>query len=118
MSAPYLVLAVITLISAIPSLYFSAVEMRSGDPKTRQVAQYTTARSFALFVLALVPLFGRNDGWLLAIATAMLIVQGIDGVIALRGRLSGAGGPLMNIVGPFATAVASAAALWWFLAVG
>lgn len=116
MSAPYPVLAIITLISSAPSLFFSAVEIRSGDARKRVVAQYTTARSLALFVLALVPLFLHDDGWLLAIATAMLIVQAIDGVIALRARAAGLGTALVNIIGPFATAVASAAALWWFLA--
>ncbi|BDZ40475.1 hypothetical protein [Microbacterium suwonense] len=118
MNAPYLVLAIVTLISTAPSLFFSAVEMRSTDPKTRVIAQYTTARSLALFLLAIVPLCGRFDGWLLAIAVAMLIVQAIDGAIALRARSAGMGTPLVNIIGPFATAVASAACIWWFLAAG
>lgn len=118
MSAPYIVLAIVTLISSVPSLYFSAIEMRSTDRKTRQVAQYTTARSLALFVLAVVPLFGRFDGWLLAIAVAMLIVQAIDGIIALLSRRAGMQTALLSIIGPFATVVASAAALWWFLAAG
>lgn len=118
MDAPYLVLAVVTLISTMPSLFFSAMEMRSADAKTRVVAQYTTARSLALFVLAVIAVCGRFEGWLLAIAVAMLIVQGIDGVIALRARRAGMGTPLGNVIGPIVTAVASAACIAWFLAAG
>ncbi|MDT0158812.1 hypothetical protein Q9R19_14370 [Microbacterium sp. ARD32] len=118
MSVPYLVLAIITLISTVPSLYFSAVEMRTAEPKKRVIAQYTTARSLALFGLAVVALCGRFDGWLLAIAFAMLLVQAVDGVIALRARAAGLGTPLGNIIGPFATAAASAAGIIWFLVAG
>ncbi|UJP10123.1 hypothetical protein L2X99_17535 [Microbacterium sp. KUDC0406] len=118
MSAPYLVLAIITVISTCPSLFFSAVEIRSTDPKTRLVAQYTTARSLALFALAVVPFFGVFDGWLLAIAVAMLVVQALDGIIAWRARATGAGTPLLNVVGPLISAIASAFGLWWFLTAG
>ncbi|GAA5153491.1 hypothetical protein GCM10025768_23230 [Microbacterium pseudoresistens] len=112
MSVPYLVLAIVTLISTVPSLYFSAAEIRSDDPAVRRVAWYTTARSAALFVLAVVALCGRFDGWLLAIAVAMIIVQAADGVIALRG------GKAVMYIGPFATAAVTAAALVWFVTAG
>ncbi len=109
MDAPYLVLAIITLISTIPSLFFAAAEMRSRKPTTRVVARYTTARSAALLVLAVVPLFGQNDGWLLAIAAAMIIVQVVDGFIGTARRK-----PLL-VIGPFVAAAANLAALIWFV---
>lgn len=107
---PYLVLAIVTLISTLPSLYFSAVEMRSPEHTTRVVARYTTARSAALLVLAVVPLLGRHDGWLLAVALAMIIVQAVDGCIGTARRL------VMFAVGPFATAAANTAAVAWLVA--
>lgn len=112
MTAAYLVLAIITVISAIPSLYFSAVEVRNPQREAREIAWYTTARSTALLVLAIVPLFGRFDGWLLAIAIAMIIVQAVDGVIGLtRGK------PL-HVIGPFVTVVVHLAVLIWFFVAG
>jgi len=112
MTAAYLVLAIITVISAIPSLYFSSVEVRNPQRAAREIAWYTTARSAALLVLAVVPLCGRFDGWLLAVAVAMIIVQALDGAIGLtRGK------PL-HVIGPFITVVVHVAALIWFLIAG
>ena len=108
--APYLVLAVITLLSTLPSAWFSGLELRHPEAETRQVARYLMVRSLALLVVAVVPLVHRSAGWLVAVAVAMVLVQASDAVLgALRRK------PML-VVGPAVTAVATVAALGWMLA--
>jgi hypothetical protein len=109
MDVPYIALAAITVISTIPSLFYSAVELRNPDAGARLIARYTTARSLALFLVALVPFFGHFEGWLLAIATAMVIVQVVDTVIGIPRR------SIMMIAGPAVIAVLNLVALIVFV---
>lgn len=108
----YYVLASVTLLSAIPSLFYAIQSVRrAGDDHERQiVALYAAARSGALVVLAVVPFFGRFDGWLLAIAVAMILVQGLDAFIGIRRR------QIAMIAGPAVLAVLNLVALVLFVA--
>lgn len=108
-SLPFLVCAAITAVSAFISLGFSirAVVVSAGD--TRQTAMYATARSFALAAVAVVPFLGGSRSWLLAVATAMTIVQAIDAWIGWRAH-----DPL-ETYGPAGTAIANLAAIVWLL---
>jgi|SRR5829696_5744960 len=110
----YYVLASATLLNAIPSFIYAIQSARqAGDDHGRQiVALYAAARSGALVVLAVVPFFGRFDGWLLAIAVAMILVQGLDAFIGIRRRQIGMiAGPavlaVLNLVAPRAPRRAS-----------
>ena len=109
MSVPYLVLAVVTLLSTVPSLIFSAAELKHRDPEVRRVARYLTVRSGALLLVAVAPLVYPSVGWLAAVAVTMTIVQAGDAVLGLIRR------QVVYIVGPAVTALATVAALAWLL---
>ena len=107
MDSSYLTLAVLTLVSAVPALGYAVVSVReaAGDQERTVVALYAATRSVALFVIAVVPLFGRNDGWLTAAAVAMIIVQGLDVLVGVRRR------QVAMVVGPAVLSLAVLAAL-------
>ena len=109
----YLLLAILTLASASVSLFYAVKSVldAAGDPERGSLARYAGARSVALFLVALVPLFGRFDGWLLAVAFAMIVVQAIDAVIGIPQR------KVALVVGPAVTAVLNLGALILFLAI-
>jgi hypothetical protein len=111
MGPSYYALASFTVLSAIPGLLYAIQSARqAGDDHERQiVALYAAARSGALVVLAIVPFFGRFAGWLLAIAVAMILVQGLDALIGIRRR------QLAMIAGPAVLAVLNLAALMLFV---
>lgn len=109
MTAPYLVLAVITLASTLPSAYFSARELRNPDAEARRVGRYLVVRSVALVLVAVVPLVHHSVGWLAAVAVAMIIVQASDAVLGLARKQT------RFVIGPAVTAAATVAALLWLL---
>lgn len=113
MTAQYLVLAVLTLLSTVPSTFFSARELRNPHPETVRVARYLTVRSGALSLAAVVALVFVSPGWLLALAVIMALVQAADAVLAVLGRLK----PVM-VLGPIVAAVALVAAIAWLLSNG
>ncbi|AAT88825.1 hypothetical protein ATY41_12160 [Leifsonia xyli subsp. xyli] len=71
---------------------------------------YAFARSLALVVVAVIALFTGAVPFVVAIAIAMIIVQGVDAVIGvvIRDRT--------KTIGPAVTAVANLVALVWLLA--
>lgn len=111
MDAAYLTLAILTLVSATPSLGYAVLSVReaAGDHERTVVALYAATRSVALFVIALVPLVHRNDGWLTAAAVAMIIVQGLDVLVGVRRRQAA------MIAGPAVLSLAVLVALLFFL---
>lgn len=113
MTAQYLVLAVLTLLSTVPSTFFSARELRNPHPETVRVARYLTVRSGALSLASVVALVFVSPGWLLALAVIMALVQAADAVLAVLGRLK----PVM-VLGPIVAAVALVAAIAWLLSNG
>ena len=112
MTAARLSLTLLTLASAAVSLVFSVRALRQPDPQRLMVAHYTVARSVALFAVAVVPLFVALDGWLIAVAVAMIVVQALDAVVGIARR-----DPVFTI-GPAVTAAANGAVLVWFLTSG
>lgn len=109
MSGPYLVLAIVTALSTLPSAYFSGKEVRHADAAVRQVARYLMVRSVALIVVALVALVHQSNGWLAAVAVAMIVVQTSDAFLGAAQRRT------LLVVGPGVTALTLAVTLVWLL---
>ena len=102
------VCAGVSAASAYVSLGFSIVAVRV-SPRDASAARYALARSIALAAVATVAFFTGAPAFLVAVALAMILVQGGDAVIGvtLRDR--------MKTFGPAALAVVDLAALIWVL---
>lgn len=109
MVTSFVVCAAITAISAFVSLGFSLAAIPHTVGNTRSLAFYACARSAALAAVAVVPFVNASVGWLEAVATAMIVVQGCDAIIGAASR------DRMKTLGPAGTAVANFAALVWLL---
>lgn len=107
MTAPFLVCAAITAISALISLGFSFAALANTVGHTRTLALYTLARSIAFAIVSLVPVFNGSLAWLEAAAVGMTILQACDAVIGVTIH------DRMKTLGPAGTAVANLAALVW-----
>lgn len=105
----YYLCAVITLISASISLYFSLLAVRNSTGDTEVKALYVTARSVALLCISIVPFFIILKELVVITAVAMIIVQFFDGFIGIKIK------DTPETVGPFGTAVVHSIALLIFL---
>ena len=102
----YYICAGVTLISAVLGTAFSIGAVVRGKGKDSETALYMFARSLALVVIALIPVFMEVNEILLLITGAMLLIQVIDGCIgiAIKSR--------MRTVGPFIMAAGHAICLF------
>lgn len=107
MSTPFVVCAVVTLVSAVISLGFSVAAVPGTLGQTRTLALYTCARSVAFAAIGVVPLLTGSPEWLYATASGMIILQACDAVIGATIK------DAMKTFGPAGTAVANLAALAW-----
>lgn len=109
MTLPFIVCAIVTAISAIVSLGFSIVALRSVSGEARTLALYASARSLALVIVSVVAFPVGATVWLEAVACCMIIVQACDAAvgITINDRL--------RTFGPAATAFLNFAALIWLL---
>ena len=107
MSTPYLTCAAITAISALISLGFSIVAIRSSTGPARTLSLYTTARSVALAIISIAPLAAGAATWLYPAAVAMIVLQSFDAAIGATI------GDRMKTFGPAGTALANLVALLW-----
>jgi hypothetical protein len=107
MTAPFILCALVTAISAIISLGFSLAAALSATGTSRTMALYVCARSMALVIASAVPFLSGSTEWLQAIAWNMTIVQASDAVIGttLKDR--------MKIFGPGGTALLNLLAVMW-----
>lgn len=108
--AAYWICAVFTLVSAIVSLAYSTVAVRAADRSVRPEARYAFVRSLALTVVALLVLLGERHDWLVAAATAMVVVQAGDALVGVGIR------DHLKTVGPAVTAGVNLALLIWYVA--
>ena len=109
MTAPFLVCAAVTALSAVISLGFSIAAVSGTTGSARTLALYACARSLALTLISLGAFLTGSGPWLHAAAVAMIVVQGCDAVIGVTI------GDRMKTFGPAGTALANLAALAWFL---
>ena len=107
MTAPFILCALVTAVSAIISLGFSLAAALSATGTARTMAFYACARSMALVIASAVPFLSGSTEWLQAIAWSMTIVQASDAVIGttLKDR--------MKIFGPAGTALLNLLAVMW-----
>ncbi|UDL96253.1 hypothetical protein LGH83_08770 [Lichenihabitans sp. PAMC28606] len=110
MTLPFIFCAMVTAISAIVSLSFSIVALRSISGEARTLALYASARSLALVIVSVAAFAVGATAWLEAVAWCMIIVQACDAAvgITISDRL--------RTFGPAATALLNLAALIWLLA--
>jgi hypothetical protein len=107
----YWICASFTLVSALVSLGYSAAALRVPDrDEAGPATHYAFVRSVTLAVVALVPLLGARHDWLIAIATAMVLVQAGDAVVGAMTR------DRFKTLGPAATALVNLGLLTWFAA--
>jgi hypothetical protein len=109
MTAPFLVCATVTAVSAFVSLGFSIAAVPKAEGQTRTLALYTCARSIAFAIISVVPLATAWSLWLEAVATGMIILQGLDAGVGVMI------GDRMKTFGPAAIAVTNLAALMWLI---
>ena len=109
MTAPFLVCATLTAISAFVSLGFSIASIPRANGQIRTLALYTCARSVAFAIISVVPFATGWSLWLEAVAVGLIILQALDACVgvAIRDR--------MKTLGPAAIAVANLAALVWLI---
>jgi hypothetical protein len=109
MTAPFLVCAAITAVSAFVSLGFSVAAVPRASGETRTLALYACARSIAFAIICVVPFVTGWSLWLEAVAVGMIILQVADaGVgVTIRDR--------RKTFGPAAIAVTNLAALVWLI---
>lgn len=106
----YWACALFTLISAVVSLCYSVVAVRTSG--SGPAARYALARSFALTVLAgAAVVLGERHDWLLAAAVAMIVVQALDAVIGFSIR------DHLKTFGPAVTAAVNVALLIWYVGI-
>jgi hypothetical protein len=103
------VCAGITAASALVGLGYAVAAVVSALDEARVNAMYALARSVALAVAVLVPVFSQTRSSLLTIALAIVIVQALDAVVGatIHDR--------MKTFGPASLAVVNLVALVWFL---
>ena len=109
MTAPFILCALVTAISAIISLGFSLTAALGATDTARTMALYACARSTALVIASAAPYLTGSTGWLQAMAWNMIIVQGCDAVI---------GGTIkdpMKTYGPAVTALLNLVAVIWLI---
>jgi hypothetical protein len=109
MTAPFILCALVTAISAIISLGFSIAAALGATDTARTMALYACARSAALVIACAVPFLTGSTGWLQAMAWSMIIVQACDAVI---------GGTIndpMKTYGPAITALLKLGAVIWLI---
>lgn len=109
MTSAFWLCAVITAVSSIVSLGYSAAAVSSSGQRERTNALYAFSRSVALAVVVVVVLFMQSADWLTATAVAMVIVQAGDALIGLQIR------DRLKTAGPALTAAANLTALLNFL---
>ena len=109
MTTPYLVCAIVTIISAFVSLGFSVAAVSKSDGEAHTDALYTCARSLPFAILSIVPLDYHSIGWLLAAAIGMAIVQASDALVGLQIKNT------VKTVGPAITSILSIASIVWVL---
>jgi hypothetical protein len=109
MTAPFILCASITAISAIISLGFSIAAALGAAGTARTMALYACARSVALMIASAVPFLTGSTGWLQAIAWSMIVVQACDAVIGttIKDR--------MKTFGPAGTALLNLIAVIWLM---
>lgn len=104
----YWLCAVFTVISSCVSLGYSVAAVVGSQAADHSHAHYAFARSLALAVVTVVTLFGHRHDWLVATATAMIIVQAADAIIGSRIP------DKVKTFGPAATAAVNLALLIWY----
>jgi hypothetical protein len=108
-SAAYWTCAVISALSALTSLFFSARAAVTDEGHARTNARYVVARSFPLTVVAVIPLFHHSTQWEIAVALCLVIVQALDAGIGVTIR------DRKETAGPALTAALNLAALLWLI---
>jgi hypothetical protein len=106
-SIAYWVCAAVTVISAMVSLGYSIAALGTADPGNRTASRYAAARSLALAFTAVAACVFRSEGFLMAVALAMVIVQTVDALIGAADR------DRLKTYGPAATALIDLATLLW-----
>lgn len=107
----YYLCAIFTLISAAVSLGFSIdayLKARSEKGATKINAKYAFSRSLSLFIVASGLLLFVSDTYLIAVSTAMICVQLLDGIIGTKISK-------FKLFGPILTAICNAVLLAVFL---
>ncbi len=107
--AAYWICAIFTLISACLSLGYSLSAVKVANVENGIATRYTLARSIGLVVISIVPLTGERHDWLVAAATAMIVVQAADALVGagIKDRV--------KTFGPAATATINLALLLWYV---
>lgn len=108
--ASYWICAIFTLISACVSLGYSLAAVRGTVPADGPATRYTLARSIGLVVIAIVPLTHERPEWLVAAATAMIVVQAADTLVGIGIH------DRAKTYGPAAMAGINLALLYWYAA--
>jgi hypothetical protein len=105
-SRAFWICAIITALSAVVSASFSAIAL-IGAGRQDQYAMYAASRSIALLLAILACIGARSRGGVLALALAMVLVQGFDAVIGLVAHDPGKTyGPLVLSVAGLASLIA------------
>ena len=110
MTFPFVVCAIVTVVSAAVSLGFSLASARSPIQAQRTLGLYASARSFALFAASVAAFWTGWLPWLEIVAACMIVVQACDAAIGVSIE------DRMKTYGPAATAIANLVALLWLLA--
>lgn len=110
MTLAFIACAVVTTLSAVISLGFSAAATSRESGQTRTMALYASSRSLAITLISLVPFVTGSTPWLEAVAVGMIIVQFCDTGVGVVTN------DRMKIIGPATTAVANLAVLVWAVA--
>lgn len=104
----YYFCAIFTLISAAVSFGFSIEAYHSAKKQPNgslTTAKYAVSRSLALLVVAIGPVIFVSRPALIALATAMILVQLFDGIIGFKVSL-------FKTIGPLLTAIVNAVLLF------
>ena len=109
MTAPFILCALVTAVSAIISLGFSLAAALSATGTARTMALYACARSMALVIASAVPFLSGSTEWLQAIAWSMTIVQASDAVIGTTLK------DPMKTYGPAVIALLNLVAVIWLI---
>jgi hypothetical protein len=109
MTAPFLLCATVTALSAFVSLGFSIAPVPKADGQTRILALYACARSIAFAIISLVPFATEWGLWLEAVATGMIILQVLDAGVGVTI------GDRRKTLGPAAIAVTNLVAIVWLV---
>lgn len=97
----YYLCAGFTLISAAVSFGFSIEAYQSAKKQTESsltTAKYAVSRSLALLIVAIGLVIFVSRPYLIALATAMTLVQLFDGIIGIKVSLFKTVGPLLTAV--------------------